>query len=165
MDADRFRAVSPTGEPYDLEDVYAAYAEGEQGGPKPQMVRKMRGWGFSWLALLLTPAYLLYRKQYLPAICWFAVSFGSDMLLSGFMRGFVSLLFFLASLAFGMAFYSLYRASAERAMRHAFEQGATNVQEALASVRASGGTSVLAVVASLVVVFALALIQVLAGRV
>lgn len=165
MEQDRFRAVSPTGEPYDLGDVYAAYVEGEQGGPKPEMVRKMHGWGFSWLALLLTPAYLLYRKQYLPAICWFAVSFGSDMLLSGFMQGFVSMLFFLASLVFGMAFYSLYRASAERAMGRAFEQGATSVQEALVSVRKCGGTSVLAVVASFVVIFVLALIEVLAGRV
>lgn len=163
MEQDRFRAMSPTGEPYDLDELYAAYVEGVQGSPKPEMVRKMRGWGFSWLALLLTPAYLLYRKQYLPAICWFAVSFGSDMLLSGFMQGFVSMLFFLASLVFGMSFYSLYRASAERAMDRAFEQGATSVQEALASVRKRGGSSVLAVVVSLVVVFALALVEVLAG--
>lgn len=155
--------MSPTGEPYDLDDLYAAYVEGERGAAKPEMVRKMRGWGFSWLALLLTPAYLLYRKQYLPAICWLAVSFGSDMLLSGFMQGFVGMLFLLASLVFGMAFYSLYRASAERAMDRAFEQGATSVREALAFVRARGGTSGLAVMVSIVAVFALALIEVLAG--
>lgn len=145
MDDDaRFMARTPAGEPYELCNLYAAYAEGEGGSPKPQMVRKMRGWGFSWLALLLTPLYLLYRKQYLAAGCWIAVSFGADFL-SKSLSTVVGMLFFLASLVFGMAFYSLYRVSAERAMDRAFEQGATNVREALAYVRRCGGTSFAAV--------------------
>ena len=73
------------------------------------------------------------------------------------------LLFFLASLVFGMAFYSLYRVSAERAMDRAFEQGATNVREALAYVRRCGGTSFAAVGVGFAVVFALAVVEVLAG--
>ena len=119
MDDDaRFMARTPAGEPYELCNLYAAYAEGEGGSPKPQMVRKMRGWGFSWLALLLTPLYLLYRKQYLAAGCWIAVR---------------------------------------------FEQGATNVREALAYVRRCGGTSFAAVGVGFAVVFALAVVEVLAG--
>ena len=105
MDDDaRFMARTPAGEPYELCNLYAAYAEGEGGSPKPQMVRKMRGWGFSWLALLLTPLYLLYRKQYLAAGCWIAVSFGADFL-SKSLSTVVGMLFFLANLVFGMAFY------------------------------------------------------------
>ena len=149
MDDDaRFMARTPAGEPYELCNLYAAYAEGEGGSPKPQMVRKMRGWGFSWLALLLTPLYLLYRKQYLAAGCWIAVSFGADFL-SKSLSTVVGMLFFLASLVFGMAFYSLYRV--------------TNVREALAYVRRCGGTSFAAVGVGFAVVFALAVVEVLAG--
>lgn len=163
MDDDaRFMARTPAGEPYELCNLYAAYAEGEGGSPKPQMVRKMRGWGFSWLALLLTPLYLLYRKQYLAAGCWIVVSFGADFL-SKSLSTVVGMLFFLASLVFGMAFYSLYRVSAERAMDRAFEQGATNVREVLAYVRRCGGTSFAAVGVGFAVVFALAVVEVLAG--
>ena len=47
MDDDaRFMARTPAGEPYELCKLYAAYAEGEGGSPKSQMVRKRRGWGF-----------------------------------------------------------------------------------------------------------------------
>lgn len=163
MDDDaRFMARTPAGEPYELCNLYAAYSEGEGGSPKPQMVRKMRGWGFSWLALLPTPLYLLYRKQYLAAGCWIAVSFGADFL-SKSLSTVVGMLFFLASLVFGMAFYSLYRVSAERAMDRAFEQGATNVREVLAYVRRCGGTSFAAVGVGFAVVFALAVVEVLAG--
>ena len=118
--------------------------------------------GFSWLALLPTPLYLLYRKQYLAAGCWIAVSFGADFL-SKSLSTVVGMLFFLASLVFGMAFYSLYRVSAERAMDRAFEQGATNVREVLAYVRRCGGTSFAAVGVGFAVVFALAVVEVLAG--
>ena len=48
-------------------------------------------------------------------------------------------------------------------MDRAFEQGATNVREALAYVRRCGGTSFAAVGVGFAVVFALAVVEVLAG--
>ena len=55
------------------------------------------------------------------------------------------------------------RLGAERAMDRAFEQGATNVREVLAYVRRCGGTSFAAVGVGFAVVFALAVVEVLAG--
>ncbi len=48
-------------------------------------------------------------------------------------------------------------------MDRAFEQGATNVREVLAYVRRCGGTSFAAVGVGFAVVFALAVVEVLAG--
>ena len=60
---------------YGTRELYAVYVAGVDGAPKPAMVQRMCTGGFSWLALLITPMYLLYRKQYVAEGCWFALSF------------------------------------------------------------------------------------------
>lgn len=107
---------------------------GRQGRQsKPQMVRKMRGWGSAGSrAVLRHPLYLLATASSTSRPgCWIAVSFGARFPVSP-LSTVVGMLFFLASLVFGMAFYSLYRVSAPSArwMRACRSNGrdVTNVQ-------------------------------------
>ena len=103
MDDDaRFMARTPAGEPYELAICTRLMRKAREAVRNPDGAEDARV-GFSWLALLPTPLYLLYRKQYLAAGCWIAVSFGADFLSKSFDGG--GMLFFLASLVFGMAFY------------------------------------------------------------
>lgn len=138
-------------------DRYEALVAGPDGAPDWTLLGKVRDGGFSWCTFFLGPLYWAYRKCYAEAAVLVAFNVLAGFLPESFLWALLSLV---TCVVLGFAFPYLYRWRADRLHAKAFAQGAASEREAVAYVRAHGGTSWVGVVALLAVAVALACAEV-----
>lgn len=137
-------------------DRYEAFVEGPSRMPNGALLHKVCAGGFSWCTFFLGAIYWAYRKCYVEAVA---------LLLFNTVMGFLpatpvwAFLGLASNIALSFAFFPLYRWHVDRLHAKILTKETPGGQRAIEAVRAQGGTSMLAVLILLAVVFAVAVLE------